>query len=170
MHASINTIPRVKMEFQIELQEGEIYRRTDFSHDEEPPSITIVDGNTIVAVSPTVYYSIPIPEGGVPFAFVFRMRAFLNVHGGWIVGQLNRAEFGGAAGPLIARTAQNIDTTVGPRATPSRVPPQVIQPPRPFPVLRVLDKDNTPDDDDCVICVGTECQTTWATCAGCDFH
>ncbi len=157
------------------LQEGEIYRRTSFSVDEEPPSISIVNRDTIVAVSPTVYYSRPIPARGVTMEYMMRMGYLLHVSSIWILGQLNRPEYGAAAGRGVARVAERENAiNLSPRSRSGVVPPLVIHQRVPqFPVLRVLppvETDNAPDDDDCVICVGTVCSTTWATCAGCDFH
>lgn len=101
------------------LQQGETYQRTNtvgvnvivapLLLGDEPPAIiiTVINGGAteVMAVSRTMRYSRPIPEGGFTYMDIFRMASILQVTAPWLAYQLTIVDEGWDAGPHVADLA-----------------------------------------------------------------
>jgi hypothetical protein len=162
----------------MELQElGEIYHRIGENvngrrlNDDEP-AITIIDGE-MIAASLTVVYSRRIPERGFVFDDILRMSARLRVRMPWLADQLDRPEFGGAAGPYVSQLAvlNRIDVNAIADAIIREADAREALRPVRAPTLSVI--ASVPDEEVCVICIKTKSESMdedWATALGCESH
>jgi hypothetical protein len=90
------------------------YRIIDNEDDDgRPPTITIRE-RRIYIISHTMYYSRPIPAGGLLSRDILDLRRRLDNRytGPWIATQLNHSEYRGVAGPLVARLAETYNVNL----------------------------------------------------------
>ena len=136
--------------------------------DSNQPTVTIV-GRTVIAVSRTIYIRCEISEEGLGFPELFRMMNLLRVRIAWLAQQLNRPEYGGIAGEIIANAAQinqaDIDRARnGPLY--ASIMSRLVRP-------RIVEVNSVTDDETCVICQHTkndDRSLRWAIASGCPRH
>ena len=163
-------------------EEGEIYHQFGENVNgrrlgEDEPTITIIDGE-MIAASLTVIYSRRIPEGGFVFGDIFRMSSRLRVRMPWLADQLDRPEFGGAAGPYVSQLAvlNRIDiNALADAIIADALVRGILRPPAPPRALTLSVLASVPDDEVCVICIKTKAESRnddddWATAHGCESH
>jgi hypothetical protein len=172
------------------------YRIIDNEDDDgRPPIITIRERNVYI-ISHTMYYRLPIPDGGFQIRDILDLRRRLDNRytGPWIAAQLNRREYRGVAGTFVAELAARNDTAIY-NARPNRAadryqifmrvirdaqndrPPAVgnaleIQTRRAH-VPSMIAVDAVPANYTCVVCLLTSDETPgrkWVTADGCALH
>jgi hypothetical protein len=146
--------------------------------EEQPAAVITIRGGIIYAQSRTVYGRMPIPEGGVTFNQLFTLSTNLRMSCIMIAAQLNRIEFGGAAGNYVAELA----TLAG--ADMNRIAENLINQHRQRVIREILGRrsraiprlitaESVPEGHTCAVCLITVDETPeddWVYADGCSLH
>ena len=145
--------------------------------DDNEPNVTIV-GRMAIAVTRTIYIRCEIPVGGMGFMELMGMSTRLGIRAAVLAEQLNRPEYGGVAGPIVADMAQLNRMDVNRVADGLIINNLVNQMVRRTPVEtrhqpRIVDVDSVAEDEVCAICLQEkkdDPSLPWAIAAGCTRH
>ena len=122
------------------------------------PSVLILNTH-MYAFFRTTSHTYEIEEGGLTIEELTDFSTQLGVPSAWLAAQLNRPQFGGAAGPVVANMAQFING--------ARDGPVVVE------TRRIVPVDSVAEDETCVVCLQEKQDDPtlpWAIAAGCTRH
>ncbi len=152
-----------------------IYRIIDNNDESRNDEFTVTlreNSRVIVVISRTAYYRRIIPDGGLQLADIRRMMDLFGVRFSRLIEVLNRRQFRGVIGPVLAEMAELNAFFTRFRPILLILPQQQQPPPPPPPQLSAL--DTAPGGETtCAICLETGADTQnqeWSTAEGCAHH